>query len=286
MLSAESAEEYAEHVESIQGHYYWLDLSFAQAEEVLRFERLKGIRSDEDFTKWEELAFEADTFERILTPEQLALYQQMHLEEVISYEEMLRAQDAAAAPEIEELRQRLAYFRQQLIPALYREEQLLPLVIGPGPKIDFILAEYQQYWEEEKQRLVVRHYRHYRRYCPQLLEAQMLRHELMGVWPDYRGFTAQVDAPTKVVLEFVLSDLRSWVQQLRPKRLSHHETALQQFGQQLFQARYGVSSPQQLPGWHFTVPANENDELDEWALVLLWLGRDVEVLRRARGGQW
>ncbi|RTQ47863.1 hypothetical protein EJV47_18260 [Hymenobacter gummosus] len=277
-----SPEEYKWQVEWVQSQYPALKLTFAQAEAVFQFEQERDFDSADDFSHWEKLDFEYDTFQRILTPEQLRRYQALHEANVQAWLQQLAQFDAAAAENIPERQRHLAYCRDELIPALYREPLLLPFgSLNEPAKQAFVVAEYERFLRAGKKRALIEHYRQHRQFAPRILQEQLLHFELLALMPDYAEFIEAADAPTRAVVQFLFEELRSDIGYRYDDILSRYEDALVARSRTEFEAQHGIL-PEQVQGYVIHTKYSRDDHLNQWTLALLWLGRHPADYLRLR----
>ncbi|WP_026897852.1 hypothetical protein [Daejeonella oryzae] len=199
-------EDYQWHINLVKDRNHDLNLTFEQAEQIYKIEEDKSIYSEKQyFSAWEEMDYELSTFKKILNPKQFATFEINMKEIVENYQQSLIEQDTEKLIEIEFNKATIKYYEEQFLPGFFKEPLLYTFhwLSADKAKIEFLKAEYKKFLDDSRKRILIEHFRHYRTFKPNELEASLLQHKLSYLWPDYLSFKAVMDEPTKVITEYL-----------------------------------------------------------------------------------
>lgn len=267
-------EDYQWHINLVKDRNHVLNLTFEQAEQVYKFEEDKSIYSEKQyFSTWEEWDYELSTFKKILNQEQFAIFEQNMKEAVENYQQSLIKQDLESLKEIEFKNETIKYYEEQFLPDFFKDPVLYTFhwLSGDKAKIDFLKAEYKKFLYVSKKRILIEHFRHNRIFKPNELEVSLLRHKLSYLWPDYYSFKAQIDEPTKAIIEYLKQKCKYFIEKYDEFILRKLE-ALKIFHKENFDKYHGESRG----GLHTIIigQTSPDEEREYRAMCLLLLDRE------------
>jgi len=235
-----------------------IELTDEQAEKVLLYEAEKSSGSSlHFFSAWEELDYEQDKFQEILTPAQFEDYLSGKPERIKWIEENLIAHDQQYLSQLSALEERITYCQETLIPALRKDLRLYSSTFSyVKEKVDFLKSEYKKYLADSKRRMLIEHYRHNRTFQPTVLKVSLLLYKQACIYPDYFAFKATMDAPTKAVADYLFERLLRISDNLQ-EALKDTMDKFKDFNTRNTAKHFG-----ELKGWHATFsPYNGMEEL-------------------------
>lgn len=246
-------------VKSLQSRYketMSIELTDTQAEKVLLYEEEKGSGSSSYFfSAWEELDYEQDTFQKILTPAQFENYLSGKPGRLKQIEESLIDHDQQYLPQLNAADDRIAYYQETLIPALRKDLQLFSSIFSyEREKVDFLKSEYKKYLADSKKRMLVKHYRHNRTFQPTVLKVSLLLHKQACLYPDYFAFKSTMAVPTKAVADYLFERLLRIAENLQDAL----KDTIDKFKD--FNTSNTAKHLGELKGWHAVLPANNSME--------------------------
>ncbi len=268
-------EVYQWEVNIVKDRYYSLDLSFEQAEQVYRFEKERDIYVEDyseghHFSHWEEQDYALDNFTRILSADQLILYKKDMEESNRRYVEELVGGDERHRKSVEYFRALAGYYKDVYIPAWFRDSAQAYMVPFTGrDKIKYLRAEYHRYFDTEKKKLLVHHYRQRRLFCPQLLQLTLWKHECGPLLWGYEDFRRKMDTATRAVAEFLLEKYRSYPEQFADF-FQKKEEELAVFSKAA-QASHLGEPEERIGGWHTTMAGPTALQLNEQRILQVLL---------------
>lgn len=263
-------------LQMIQSRYEAYNLSFEQAQAVSRFEQERDASSGEHFfSQWEAWDFEMVTFREILNEEQLALYLRNHEAEVKAYEKQLIEQDNSEMQirQLTYMTRILAYYRDELIPGLWKSEELRRYVsiagIGENNKLKYLKEELRKYLPGIRTRILINHFRQNKTFRPNALKHALLMHSINDVWPDYDQFYHSMDTPTKAMADFLEHKVARYFRDIK-KILEQSLKERQHFVDSLFKEFFSHEG-----GWHAYIETTPEQELKTFSMSLLLLDTSV-----------
>lgn len=233
-----------------------IELTDQQAEKVLSYEAEKSSGSSSYFfSAWEELDYEQDKFQEILTPAQFADYLSGKPARIKQIEKSLIDNDQQYLSQLNAVEERMIYYQETLIPALRNDLRVYCSNFLYGKeKVDFLRSEFKKYLADSKRRMLVEHYRHNKTFQPTVLKVSLLLHKQACLYPDYFSFKATMDAPTKAVADYLFERLLRIAEELQ-NALKDTMDKLKDFSTSNFVKHFG--EPQ---GWHAFYGANNSKE--------------------------
>ncbi|SEM00737.1 hypothetical protein SAMN04488505_103117 [Chitinophaga rupis] len=253
-------------IRSLQSQYketMGIELTGHQAEKILLYEAEKSAGTSSFFSAWEELDYEQDQFQEILTPAQFEDYLSGKPARIKQIEESLIEHDKQYLPQLSAAEDRIVYYQETLIPALQKNLMLFsPVFYSVQEKIDFLKSEYKKHLAYSKKRMLVKHYRHSRTFQPTVLKIALLQHKQACLCPDYFSFKSKMDVPTKAVADYLLERLSAISENL----LDALKDTLDQLKD--FNTRNTAKHLGELRGWHTTLTIPNN--IEELMLTILF----------------
>lgn len=254
-------------ISSLQSRYketMKIELTDKQAEKVLLFEAEKSSGSSlHFFSVWEELDYEQDKFQEILTPTQFEDYLSGKPGRMKQIEESLIDHDQQYLPQLSAAEDRIVYYQEILIPALQKNLMLFsPVFYSVQEKIDFLKSEYKKHLADSKRRMLVKHYRHSRTFQPTVLKVSLLLHKQACLYPDYSAFKATMDVPTKAVADYLFERLLRISDNLQESL----KDTMDKFKD--FNTRNTAKHLGELKGWHAAF--SPNNGMEEWMFAILF----------------
>jgi hypothetical protein len=246
-------------IRSLQSQYketMGIELTDKQAEKVLLFEEEKRSGSSSYFfSDWEELDYEQDKFQEILTPAQFEKYLSQKPGRLKQIEESLIDNDKQYLPQLSAAEDSIVYYQEILVPALRKDLMLFsPAFNHEKEKVDFLKSEYKKYLIDSKKRMLVEHYRHSKTFQPTILKLSLLRHKQACLFPNYFSFKSTIDVPTKAVADYLLERLSGIAENLQDA-LKETLDKLKDFNTSNTAKHIGESR-----GWHTTLTIRNNVE--------------------------
>lgn len=266
-------EEYQWHIDLVMDRNHVLGLTFEQAEQIYKFEEDKSTHSEKYyFSTWEEWDYDVSTFKKILTPGQFSIFEQNMKEVIENYQQSLIDQDKESIKEIEFNKETIKYYEEQFLPDFFKDPVLYTFnwLSADRAKIDFLKAEYKKFLDNSKKRILSEHFRHNRTFKPNELEVSLLRHKLSYLWADYSSFKAQMDEPTKAIVEYLKPKLK-YFQDKYDEFIVNKLEALRIFNKENFDKYHGESRG----GWHTVIVGQTSleEEREYRVMCLLLLDR-------------
>lgn len=246
-------------ITSLQSRYketMEIELTDNQAEKILLYEEEKKSGSHTHFfSAWEELDYEQDKFQEILTPAQFEKYLSGKPGRLKQIEESLIDHDQQYLPQLSAMEDRVLYCQETLIPALRKDLQLFSSIFNyEREKVDFLKSEYKKYLVDSKKRILVQHYRHNRTFQPTVLKVSLLLHKQACLYPDYFAFKSKMDVPTKAVADYLFERLSRIAENLQ-EALKDTRDKFKDFNASNTAKHLG-----ELKGWHVFYGANNSTE--------------------------
>lgn len=198
--------EYQLDVESIQHTYHYLDLTFEQAEEILKYEAIrKGSFSKHMMSVWEEWDYELLIFDSILNEDQKIRFEDLRKELYARYAKIYTTQDEAIARWTDFHRATIDYLKNSLIPSLWKQPSPVfpPAFHEERIKIDYLKASYKAFLHERGREAIVQHVRFSKTFAPNRWKQTLLAHHAKCLLPDYWSFECAMDAPTRSVAQYL-----------------------------------------------------------------------------------
>lgn len=262
--------EYQLDVEGIQEAYHFLDLSYEQAEQVLKYEAIrKSPFSKQIMSIWEGLDYELLIFEGILDEGQRAKYEDLRKQLYAQYAQDCTRQDEEAARWTDFHRATIEYLKNSLIPSLFAQlSGVFPPVFSEDRiKIDYLKACYKVFLHDRGKEAAVNHVRLSRTYAPNRWKQAMLAHYTQCLLPDYWAFECAMDAPTRSVAQYLKERMYRRTSEVK----EFQSQKLQEFKE--FNRLNYAKFNQPIAGWHSETrhPFSAEDEQVHWAMSLLLL---------------
>lgn len=255
-------------IEVLQNRYkemFGIEISKVQAEQIFLFEDEKRRGSAKYFfSVWEDWDYEWASLKKILTDEQFTLFEKHYQEGLETYRLQLINEDENCLNEIAFLKEKIKYYEEQFLPGLFKDlyfSSLLQLS-GEKAKIDFLKAEYKNYLNDSKKKILSNHFRQYRTYKPNELEVSLLRHKLSYLFPNYLSFKSNMDEPTLVVGDYLKQKFK-FLQEKYDYLIQEKLETLKQFNDELFK----IYHPERQSGWHVTIAPLSTEEEKEIRIV-------------------
>lgn len=269
-----TTEEHQWNIAIVKDRYHSLQLTFEQAEQVYKFEQDKGVYSaDHSFSFWEERDYDYSMFKKVLNPEQLVIFEEWRNNTLESYQRSLVEQDQRNLIEIERHQQLFNYYNEQLLPTFFDNAVIMafPMFSKDKMKIDFLKAEYKQFLNEQKKRILVSHFRDNRIFAPNQLKASMLRHNLDYLWPEYDHFKSLMDEPTKSIAYYLTNQFRHYFNEYKDI-VEKQFKALEVFQRENYSLHYGTTKD----GWRreIVIETNLEEQREYTTMCLLLLDKD------------
>ncbi|MVM40445.1 hypothetical protein GO730_26920 [Spirosoma sp. HMF3257] len=254
-------------IDALQNEYkamHGIELTKDQAEKMLRHEQERDSGSPKYvFSPWEELDYEEVTFKKILTASQFESYLSERANRLKRIEESLIDNEKTYLPQLNATKERLAYYKNRLIPSVCKNSILLFTIFkSEREKVDFLRAEYKKYLVDTKKQILVDHFRHRKTFQPILLKLSLLRHEQMYLLPDYFSFKKAMDIPTKAVADYLLEKLSAISDNLFDD-LKQTMDELREFNTNNTAKHMG-----EMQGWHITLPIQNTTEELMFAVLI------------------
>lgn len=233
-------------IQGIQGRLEYLQLTTEQAEKVHAFEEGKrGNPGSSFFTSWEELDYDWTFFKEILNENQWEAYQEFHQKTIAYLEQTDRDADQAKQVDIAYYQELVQYYEKEFLPWFFKHPgSQLGGLLFQSTKLPYLKSEYQNYLLDTKMEILTLHFRAYKTLKPLELKANLLRHQLAYLLPDYVTFERKMDKPTLAVAKH----LKSWVKSLPPDILDLIDEkfkVLNEFESAAFKKHFAEVS-----GWH------------------------------------
>lgn len=266
--------EYQLEVEAIQDTYHYLELTFEQAEQVLKYETIrKGTFSKHMISVWEDWDYELLIFEGILNENQKIRFEDVRKQFHARHVEVTTKQDEESARWTDFHRAVIDYLKNSLIPSLLKQPSpaFPPAFHEDQIKIDYLKASYKVFLHERGKEAIVQHIRFSKTFAPNRWKQTLLAHYTKCLLPDYWAFECAMDAPTRSVAEYLKA------------RLYHRSVEVVEFQSQKWREfkefnrlNYEKFS-EPIPGWHSETlnPFSEKDEMVHWAMSLLLLDKNA-----------
>lgn len=105
-------------------------------------------------------------------------------------------------------------------------------------KRQYLKKEYKRFLKDRKKELLTTHFRYCRSYRPNLLEVELLKHQLLYLLPDYAYFKREMGNPTLAVAEY-LEKKNQYIIDTDEKFLKDTFQQLNEFNSQLMEKYYG-----------------------------------------------
>lgn len=255
----------------VQSRYQPYNLTFEQAEAIHQFEQERDAHDlswKHFFSQWEEWDFEMVSFREILKEEQLALYLSNHEAEVKAYEKQLVEQDNSETQmkQLAYATRMLDYYRNELIPGLWKSEELRRYVsiagIGENNKLNYLKEELKKYLPGIRKQILVNHFRQNKTYRPNELKCALLRHSINDVWPDYASFYHSMDTPSRAVADFLNDKVARYfteIKQLLEQSIKHRQDFIDSLYKEFFSNE---------GGWHVHREITPEEELKIFRMSL------------------
>ena len=262
--------EYQLDVEAIQETYHFLDLTFEQAELVLKFEAIrKAPFSKQIMSVWEEWDYELLIFDGVLNEDQKIRFEDIRKELYARYTENSIRQDEESARWTDFHQAIVDYLKNSLIPSLlaHRSSVFPPVFHEDRVKLDYLKASYKVFLHERGKEAIVTHIRLSKTFAPNRWKQTLLAHYTKCLLPDYRAFECAMDAPTRAVAEY----LKGQLYRRSAEVVEFQSQKLREF-REFNRLNYEKFS-QPIAGWHSETrnPFSEEDEQVHWAMSLLLL---------------
>lgn len=277
MTHQEFAEENWE-LESIQIRFrelYGIELTSEQAKDINLFEQGKGPFSGQHFlSTWEEWDYELWGFEKILTPEQFPRFQREILASIEHYQKDLKEQDLKSISEIEYHKERIKYYEEDFLADFFNDPVLYTFssLSTEKAKIKYLKTEYKKCLDDLRTKTISEHFRHNRTFKPKALEADLLRHRIFCLWPDYSNFKSQMDEPTKAMAQYLTQKLGVFIDQYDEFVIRKLER-LREFEKDCFDRYHGESRG----GWQVTIESKTTPEEEKEARAICLILLDKEL---------
>lgn len=266
--------EHRSNVELVQDRYHYLDLTFEQAEQVLKYEAIRDTFSPKHMlSAWEDWDYELIAFQGLLNESQRIRYDELKERRYAQCIEISIQQDNERARWLDYHRAKIEYLKNNLIPSLYTQ----PSPVFPSAfhadrvKIDYLKACYKTFLHERRKEALVHHIRFQKTFAPNGLKEVMLTHYTQCLLPDYWAFENAMDAPTKSVAQFIKDRLyrqNPEITEFQSQKLEE----LKEFDRLNYEKFY-----QPIEGWSVWTgqPFSEEEEKAHWAMSLLLLSLDA-----------
>lgn len=266
--------EHQLNIESVQETYHFLDLTFEQAEQVLKYEKIKNASfSKHIMSVWENWDYELLIFDGILNENQRILFEDLRKQLYAEYAKSYTTQDKESVRWTDFHRATIEYLKNSLIPSLLKQPSPVfpPVFHDDRNKIDYLKACYKVFLQDRGKEAVVNHIRLSRTFAPNRWKQTMLAHYTQCLLPDYWAFECTMDVPTRSVAQYL------------KERLYRRSTEVEEFQSQKLQEfkefnriNYAKFN-QPIAGWHSETrnPFSEEDEKVHWAMSLLLLDKNA-----------
>ena len=264
-------EDYKWHINLVKERHHALNLTFEQAEQVFKYEQDKNINSEKHyFSVWEEWDYEITIFRQILTVDQLKGYEEYMNENIKRHEQWLIEQDNEKTNEIAFTQEMLTYYENVFLPDFFNDKFIfsIPKLHSDSVKIGFLKSEYKVFLNDIKKQILTEHFRHNRLFKPNELQATLLRHKLLYLWPDYSFFKQSSDEATIAVMDYLKKRIRfpEQTEDLLKKKLAE----LDSFSDKNIKKYYSDRK-----GWHVVISQlDPEDEKEQRVMTLLLLDKE------------
>lgn len=197
--------------EMAQGMYGYLNLSQEQSVYAARFletTRVRSLKSSLSF--WERFDYELSYFSDFLSSEQMEKYHEWRNNSIENYKNDLIEYDNSVSTlkDIEWAEKEIDYLESEFLPALNKSHFRAHFRSDPHrTKFEFVKSEYKSFLDENQMATITWHIRNNRRYQPNSLKAELLKHKINAIYPNFRSFRAQMDDVIKIAVEFLSREL-------------------------------------------------------------------------------